>query len=154
MSDPRDVDIERARQLMMAALDEEISTAERQELDRALREDDTLRAEWERMRTLKEVTGDMAFREPPEEVWGEYWTSVYNRFERGIGWILVSIGTIVVGTYGAWKWLEVVWAEAELPLVVRVGLIAVAAGLLVIAVSVVREKLFTRKRDPYREIQR
>lgn len=154
MSDPRDVDVERARQLMMAALDGEISSEEREKLDRALAADESLRAEWNRMRTLKEVTGEMAFREPPEEVWGEYWTSVYNRFERGVGWILVSIGTIVVGTYGIWKWLEVLWVEAELPLVVRLGLLAGAAGLLVVAVSVVREKLFTRARDPYREIQR
>ena len=96
----------------------------------------------------------MMYNKPPEEVWDRYWTTVYNRVERGIGWILISIGAVVVTTYGAWKWIEAIWGESELPLFVRLAILTLAAGLLVLAISVVREKLFTYKRDPYKEIER
>ena len=147
-------DRERLRGLMMAALDGEISFENRAELERGLETDGELRREWESMRRVKEVTAEMGFREPPEEIWGRYWTSVYNKFERGIAWILLSLGTVVVLAYGAWKWVESIWGATDVPLFVRLGILAIAIGLLVLAVSVVREKLFTGKRDPYKEIQR
>ena len=152
---PQDaVDPERARRLMMAALDGEISPEERRELDGMLETNSEIREEWEQMNRVKEVTSAMALREPPEEVWGEYWTSVYNRTERGIGWLLLSLGSIVLLGYGAWKWAEAVFRTEDLPLLPKVAILGVAFGLSVLVVSVIREKLFTKKHDPYKEVQR
>lgn len=148
------VDRERVNRLMMAALDGEISPDERRELEGTLERNPEIRREWEMMSRLKEVTGAMTYKQPPEEVWDRYWTSVFNRIERGIGWILISLGSVVLLTYGAWKWLEALWGEAGLPLFVKLAIMAVAVGLLVLAVSVIREKLFTYRRDPYKEIER
>jgi ferric-dicitrate binding protein FerR (iron transport regulator) len=148
------VDRERVNRLMMAALDGEISSDERRELDGVLERHPEIRREWEMMGRLKEVTGAMTYQQPPEEVWDRYWTGVYNRIERGIGWVLVSVGAVVVAAYGAWKWLEVIWGEAGLPLFVKLAIMTLAVGLLVLAVSVIREKLFTFRRDPYKEIER
>jgi hypothetical protein len=148
------VDRERVNRLMMAALDGEISSDERRELDGVLERYPEIRREWEMMGRLKEVTGAMTYKKPPEEVWDRYWTGVYNRIERGIGWILVSLGAVVVGAYGAWKWLEAIWGEAGLPLFVKIAIMTLAVGLLVLAFSVIREKLFTHRRDPYKEIER
>lgn len=148
------VDRQRVNRLMMEALDGEISAAERRELDEILEAHPEIRREYDMMDRAKEVTGTMTYRQPPEEVWDRYWTSVYNRFERGLGWILISIGAVVVASYGTWKWLEAVWGDAGLPLVVRLGIIAVATGLFVLAASVIREKIFTHRHDPYKEIER
>jgi hypothetical protein len=145
---------ERARQLMMAALDGEISGEDRRELDRYLETDAGLRDEWETMGRVKEVTSSMAFREPPEEVWSEYWTSVYNRVERGIGWIFISIGAVVVLAYAAWEVVHAMFEDSDVPMFLKVAILAIAVGFLVLAVSVIREKLFTRRRDPYKEIER
>jgi len=151
---PNGNDRERVQRLMMAALDDEISPEEQRELDGALERDAAAREEWEKMKRVKEVTGSMTFREPPAEVWDGYWVSVYNRAERGVAWVLVSVGAIVLLVYGAWKWLEALWADAGVPGFVKVAIMAVATGLIVLAVSVLREKLFTYRRDPYKEIQR
>jgi len=139
---------------MMAALDGEISPDERRELEGTLERNPEIRREWEMMSRLKEVTGAMTYKQAPEEVWDRYWTSVFNRIERGIAWILVSVGSVVLLAYGAWKWLEVLWGDAGLPMLVKLAVMAVAVGLLVLAVSVIREKLFTYRRDPYKEIER
>jgi hypothetical protein len=139
---------------MMAALDGEVSDVERGELDALLEGDPELREEWHRMSQVKEVTSTMAFRKPPEEVWGRYWTSVYNRMERGVGWILASIGAVVIMAYGLWKWFETLYAEAGLPWFVKAAIMLLSVGFLIVFVSVVREKLFTRRYDAYKEIER
>jgi ferric-dicitrate binding protein FerR (iron transport regulator) len=145
---------ERARHLMMAALDGELGPEDRAELDGLLAADASLREEWERLNEVKEVTGTMGYTEPPEEVWETYWVSVYNRVERGVGWILLSLGALVVTGYGIWQGVEALLADTGLPGFFKIALFVAALGGLILLLSVAREKLFTRRRDPYREIQR
>ena len=147
-------DREHARHLMMAALDGEIDPAQQAELDRILETDDDLRREWNRLTRVKEVTDTMTYRKPPEEVWGIYWASVYNRFERGIGWLLVSIGATVLLTFGVWQFIQELMADSSIPIFIKLAILLVIAGGALLLVSVLREKLFTRSRDPYKEVQR
>lgn len=145
---------ERARHLMMAALDGEISRQEQEELEGLLSGDADLSEEWERLRRIKEATGMIGLAKPPEEVWGRYWESVYNKVERGIAWILGSVGAILLLSWGAWKGVMALAADPDIPSVVKFGLLSLVIGAVVLFVSVAREKLFTRARDPYREVER
>ena len=110
---------ERVRQLLMSALDGELNARERQELERLLDADLSLRDEWNRLTRVKEVTQSMSLRKPPDEVWEDYWASVYSRLERGIGWILVSIGLIVLVSYGAWRGVEELISRKKLTARIR-----------------------------------
>jgi len=147
-------DREKLRALMMAALDGEISAAETEVLERGLAADEELFREWKGLRRVKEVTADMGFRKPPEEVWGRYWTSVYNRTERGLGWILASLGAIVLVGYAAWEIVGRLLADTDLPWIIKLAVFAVALGSIILLISVAREKFFTWRRDPYKEIER
>jgi len=148
--DPR----ERARQLMMASLDGELPEADRRELETMLAGDDELRDEWDKMRRVKKVTETMGYREPPPEVWNDYWGSVYNRTERGVGWLLASIGALLLAGYGLWVGLSALLADSELPSFVKFASFALLFGSLMLLLSVAREKWFVRKSDRYREVQR
>ena len=154
MSGGTEQERERVRHLMMAALDEELDANERAELDRMLSRDAELRVEWERLGRLREVTRTMMLRKPPEEVWGRYWASVFNRFERGIGWTLVSLGAVVLVSWGIWEFVGALIVDEELPLFIKLSILAVVAGGTMLTLSVFREKLFTSSRDPYKEIER
>lgn len=145
---------ERARALMMAALDGELSSVEQAELDRMLSTDETLREEWERLKTVKEVTGTMTFREPPEEVWDRYWVSTYNQAERGFGWLLFSVGLIGVFAWAGWQWVDELLADTGVPIWVKLAIFAAVLGGGILFFSVVRERWFTRRHDPYREVKR
>ena len=112
MMDPNLQPDELARRLMMGALDGEISRQEQQELTRLLQNDPVLEAEWQQLQRVKEVTSGMVFRKPPEETWDTYWTGVYQRLERGIGWILVSVGAILLLSYGAWEGIQEFFGDA------------------------------------------
>jgi hypothetical protein len=138
----------------MSALDGELTARERRELEGLLNADSSLRDEWNRLTRVKEVTQSMSLRKPPDEVWEDYWASVYSRLERGIGWILVSIGLIVLVSYGAWRGVEELIADAGLLWFLKGAILATTVGLAVLFVSVVREKLFVRSRDPYKDVQR
>ena len=153
MSDRADR-IERNEELLMQALDGELGPDGRRELDGLLADNPELREEWERLSRLKEVTGNMKLRSPPEELWAGYWTSVYSRFERGLAWILVSIGAIVLLSWGAWEFVQDLMADGDLPTFVKWSILALIVGLVMLLVSVLRHRIFVSQSDPYKEIER
>lgn len=145
---------ERVRSLMMAALDNECSPEERRELDRALQLDPALQREWHELQRVKELSTMINVRKPPEEVWNNYWAQVYARNERKVAWVLISIGGIVLLSWGLWQTILNVLSEMGLPGFIKFAIGVLSAGFVVLAASVVREKLFVNKHDPYKDIQR
>jgi hypothetical protein len=80
---------------------------------------------------------------------------VYNRIERGAGWILLSIGAILLGCYGGFRLIEQVVRDPTVALIVKVGLVALVFGAVILFVSLLRERLAVRKADKYsREVKR
>lgn len=151
MRNTPDVDRERARSLMMAALDNECSAEALRELDALVAASPELAAEWQRMTRVKEVTTGMKLQGLPEEVWDGYWTSVYRRTERGIAWLLISIGAIVLGAFALWQAAAHLFADTDTPLFIRIAIVAIAVGAGMLVLSVIREKYFTHRHDPYQK---
>ncbi len=150
-----DSEKEKFRMLLMAAIDGEISGKEKARFEQYIRQYPECREEWQRYSKLKEVTKTMQFAKPHPEVWDRYWVGIYNRIERGLGWIVFSIGCVILLTYGGFKAIEAIIADPQLELVVKIGIIAVIGGLVLLIVSVAREKLFTARTDKYqKEVQR
>ena len=151
MTQQNPLDRERVQQLMMAALDGEISAEEQRELDGLIAAHPDVAHEWRRFQRLTEVTTSMSLRTPPEETWDRYWQNTYRRTERGIAWLLVSIGAIVLAGYWAWRAVLSFFETGSEPLGIRIAIAALTIGLVILAVSVVREKIFTNRRDPYQK---
>jgi hypothetical protein len=149
-----EIDMERVRGLMMAALDDECSVAEQQELQQALETHPELQCEWHELQRVKEVTTMMSVRKPPEEVWSSYWAQVYARNERKVAWVLISVGAVVLLSWGLWQTVLNILAEVGLPDFIKFAIGVLSVGTVILAVSVVREKLFVNKHDPYKDIER
>ncbi len=145
---------EQSYQWMMAAVDQELTPEEWHNFIQIVNADAKIRKEWEQFQKLKEVTRTMKFKSPPKEVWDNYWMNTYNKIERRIGWIIFSIGAIILITYGLFKAVESIIADPQLQGIVKIGIFAVLLGLVILVVSVIREKIFIRRSDPYKEIQR
>jgi anti-sigma factor RsiW len=145
------VNRDRAEALMMAALDGEIAPGDRRELDDLIAAHPDLAAEWRRLTRVKEVTAGMSLRKPPEETWDRYWQSTYRRTERGLAWILLSAGALVLLGYWLWHAAGSLLEDSTTPPLLRAAIVAVGLGLAILAVSVIREKLFTNRRDPYQK---
>jgi hypothetical protein len=135
-------------------LDGDITTEEQTELDSILKADSGLKKEFEEQVRIKGVLRKMKLKNPSVEVWDSYWLGVYNRLERGLAWILVSIGAVILIGYGAYEAVGKMLQDTSTPGFVKIGISALVTGGVILLLSIIREKLFTRKHDKYKEIQR
>lgn len=147
-------DRDRVQYLLMGRLDDELSPDEIAEFDSLIETDAGVRAEWEKLRTMKSVTAAVKLRAPPDEIWEDYMNSVYRRIERGAAWILISIGAIVLLSIGLWTGVESLLQDTTTPWYLKGAIMSLLVGFVVLFVSVVREKLFVYKNDPYTEVKR
>ncbi|MFW6198524.1 MAG: anti-sigma factor family protein [Acidobacteriota bacterium] len=142
------------RVLLMGYLDDELDAPARRRVEDHLAVCVSCRREERSYRRLGEVT-EMAGSGIDTELGpDEAWAGIYGRIERGLGWILLSIGMVLLGGFGLWHLLQDFLLSSEEPLVLRVGVGALVAGGLVLLVSFVREKLWHDSHERYREVQR
>ena len=140
--------------LLSAYVDGELDPGEVSRIEAHLQENEDTRREVEHLRRLKEVTGAMRLKEPRPEEWERFWHSVYNRAERSIGWILLCLGLVVIGAWGVAEGLTALLKTDQLPLLVRVSILVLAAGALVLMISAIRERIYRRKRTRYKDVIR
>ncbi|NIA31180.1 MAG: hypothetical protein GWP06_14885 [Actinobacteria bacterium] len=140
--------------LLMGAIDGELSENENREFEQFINNTPEYQKEFKQYKKLKEVTTHMRPKSPPVEVWDTYWMMVYNKIERGIGWLLFTIGSVILLTYGGFKLVESVVSNPDLLWIVKGGILLLMGGLSVLLVSVIRERMFTYKKDPYKEVIR
>jgi len=148
------MDHQRIKELISSFYDGELDEEQKKLVHSHLEECSECRKEFEEMGRFEEVMSQMALKKPPKEAWQMYWTSVYNRLERGIGWILFSIGAIILLFFGGYKLVEGIIQDASVPIILKIGILSVLGGLIVLLVSLLREQLFVRKRERYKEIEK
>ena len=134
--------------------DNELSPTEEKEFENLINSNPELTAEFEEQKKIKEVIKKMTLKNPSKEVWDGYWLGVYNKFERGLAWIAISIGAIVFFGYAAIETVNAFIKDTHTPPLAKAGVGILIFGLLVLIFSLLREKLFTSKRDKYKEIER
>ena len=141
--------------MITACVDGELEADQRQLLEEHLAACEACRRELAEVRALKEDLDMMKFTEPTDAERDRYWRSVYNRLERGLAWVLFSIGAIVLLCYGGFKLVEEVVRDPAIAWWVKGGVVAVVFGLAILFVSLLRERLALRKSDRYsKEIER
>ncbi len=142
------------RELLAGYVDGELTDQQKVAFEQALQQDPELRAELQEFRKLKEVTGMVRYADLPPEVWDGYWQNLYRKTERGVGWILFSLGAIVLLSFGLFQFFSQLYIDPGVPIWIKVGVTALGFGCVILLVSFVRERLFAYKRDRYREINR
>lgn len=145
------------REWMMAQQDGELTAEQIAELERSL-QDPALRQiyeeEYPQMLHVKTLTRSRLPQDLPPEKWDQYWLGVYPRLERGLAWILMSIGALILIGWGSWEAAREWIINPDIPLWIKVAGISFWAGCAIMLVSVVREKLFLHKHERYKDIQR
>jgi len=145
---------DRLKELLTAYADGELDEEGRREVEKRLAESENLRRELESLQKMKRLTSHMQLAQPEEEVWKMYWNQVYNRIERGIGWILLSVGAIILLSFGVFHFVQDFLLDPEPPLIMKIGVSTATLGVIILLVSVLRERLFIRKTERYKEIVR
>ena len=142
-------------ELLDGYVDDELPPDQRAAVEAHLAGCGACRTQCDDLAGLKEDLAMITFREPTDAELDRYWQRVYNRLERGIGWLLLSIGAVVLLCYVAYLLIENVIQNPAVALTLKIGLSALIVGAVVLFVSILRERLSVRKADRYsKEIQR
>jgi predicted anti-sigma-YlaC factor YlaD len=144
---------EQARILVSGLVDGELDLEEKKIVSDHIASCPDCRREYARLKKLKEVTDDMKYFDLPDKLWAGYWREIYNRVERSIGWIFLSIGAIILLAFIAWQILNNFFLDPTEPLYLKLGLGLFLLGLIILLISIIRERLFSRKHDRYGEVE-
>lgn len=142
------------RRLMMASIDGETTPEEEQALKKILQQHTKWAEEYNQLKIMKEMTSQTKLKEPQPELWDSYKRQVFTRIERGIGWILFTIGALVLLFYGAWTALSEILTDPELAWWLKGAIVSAVAGVIILLVSIIREKLYLDKHERYKDVIR
>ncbi|MHC4638738.1 MAG: anti-sigma factor family protein [Planctomycetota bacterium] len=142
------------KELMMGYLDDELDAQQKKVFEEHISTCQKCKEELEEFTHLKRITDEVTLVEPEDRVWEQYWGNVYNRIERGVGWIIFSVAAIVLIIYGGFRAIEEILKDPAVEMLLKVGLLVLIAGLAILLVSIMRERLYFWKKDRYKDVRR
>jgi hypothetical protein len=134
----------------MRLLDDELTLEERLQYQAHVRECDTCRGELESLGRVVKLTDQLKLRVSDDAFWKDYWKSVSRRTERQLGFMLLIAGVVALLLYLLYRAIR----SPELWSYEGVSIAVVLLGLVVVFISVARERYHEHKHDPYREVDR
>jgi len=134
--------------------DGELGEKDERIVEQHIQECQECRKEFEEIKKLEGVMDKMELKQPSKEAWEQYEKSVYNRLERKIGWIFLSVGAMILLFFGGYKLVEGLIKDPSCPVLLKVGILVGLGGVVILIVSLAREQLFSYKKERYKEIKK
>ncbi len=154
MSDSTFFDHDQEEYLLSAYLDGELEPADLRRVEGHLAECGSCSEKMVGLRRLARVTQSLAIKEPPPEEWESFWHNLYNRSERSLGWLLLCLAVVVCGGYGLYHLALDLLQTDSLPWYIKGSIIVGCGGIMVLMISAIRERIYTRKRSRYDDVKR
>jgi len=141
---------EKIKRMLSAYLDGELTQADRQQVRLHLETSEECRRELEELMKLQSLTSELDFRPPPDELLDELERSVSVRAPRRFGWGLTIIAL------ASWVLWALVLAVRNLrwPTIPELLSGSVVAGLVLVFLSILRQRVLERPHDRYRKVRR
>jgi predicted anti-sigma-YlaC factor YlaD len=134
----------------MRFLDGEMTESEKRVYEKHVQVCPDCRKELKELGRIVELTDELRFRPPDDEFWEGYWESIFRRAERNTGFFLLVIGVIAILIYAIFRAVT----SPKFLTYEGISMTVILAGLVVIFISVVRERYHESKNDPYRGVKR
>lgn len=131
-------------------IDRELTQQDRQRVQLHVENCAECRAELEELRGLREQIGKARLSDLDQDKWRETMDDTTVKASRGLGWLLLIGGMLLgvgVGVY------EIVTSPSSLSLVEKLIVGGVYGGMLLIFISVLRQRLIERKTDRYKDVE-
>jgi len=146
----RKLDKEKCEKLIQKSMDTELSPEEKKYLKECL-SDPELKQELEIYNKIVEILNNTRYETPEDEIWNNYWSKIYNRLERQIGWILTSISGIILLFYFLVSIFKSL-LSSNIAAWLKIVIIAFLLGISILLVSIIRE--VTTDEIPGRKIKK
>jgi hypothetical protein len=145
---------EEYRILLSGYLDGELNPDQLVKIEEHLKSCRDCQQEYKKMQKTQEVLNKMDIQKPRDEAWKAYWSSIYNQLERKTGWVFLSIGLIILLSFGIYEAFKDFFQDPSNPLILKAGAISLGLGGVILLISVIKEQVFSRKRERYKEIEK
>ena len=133
----------------MRLLDGEMSPQGKSRYEEHVRGCDDCKGELKDLGRVVDLTNELKLRTPDEEFWSTYWNGVYRKTERRTGFLVLMLGLVGVLMIGVYKAVT----SPEFLTLKGISVTAILVGLVVVFLSVVRERFHESKNDPYNEVK-
>ena len=141
---------EKIDELLSGYLDDELTQGDFQRVEVHLRSCEKCRQTLDAMTKLqKAVANSQAAAELEQERWEKIMTDLPAKASRGIGWILFIAGFITLVSVAIWEFA----VDDNTALHVKLAVGGIWFGLLFLFLSVLRQRIVSRKTDKYKEVQ-
>ncbi len=146
--------LDKFRELAAGYVDGELTPEEKREFETMMAEHPELRDDVSSFQKINDLTRRVRFEELPDPIWEAYGASLYRRAESALGWILLSIGAMLILGFAAWGMWGGFFMNSAEPLILRIAVGALSVGAIVLFVAKLRETLFAHKRERYRKVEK
>jgi hypothetical protein len=134
----------------MKLLDGEMSPDEQRAYEAHVQSCPECERELRGMGRIVALTNEIRLKKPDEQFWHEYTHGVLRRLERGVGFFLITAGLLVLTAIGVFKAVT----SPEFFTVKGISMGVLVLGLWIVFLSVVRERFYEHKHDPYKGVRR
>jgi anti-sigma factor (TIGR02949 family) len=143
------LDCNQIADMISGYLDGELTQGDRQRVEVHLDSCSGCRRTCDDMQRVRRAVGDLSFEEMPPEEWSKMMNDLTVRTSRGAGWLLYVIGLALVVGYAAYEFS----VDEEIPALIKTGIAAAVIGLMLLFISVLRQRLIARKTDKYEDVE-
>jgi predicted anti-sigma-YlaC factor YlaD len=140
--------------LISGMLDGELTDEQMADLKTHLNACPDCRKVVERGRIVTAALELASIRTPEDDFWDGYWAGIYNRLERNVGWIVFTVGALVLFCGSIFLLIKALLFDENTPLWVSIGGILTGIGTIVLVVSLIRERFRLDRHERYKDVRR
>ena len=136
-------------ELLSGYLDGELTQQERQRVQLHCEQCASCRGELEQIRVVRERVGSARLSDLGEDKWRETMDDTTVKATRGAGWLIFIGGALLALGVGVVEFIR----STSMSPTERIIIGSVYGGLLLLFVSVLRQRLVERKSDKYKDVE-
>ncbi len=136
-------------ELLSGYIDGELTQQERQRVEVHCDECAECRGSLDDLKTLRNSVGKARLGELGEDKWREQMDDTTVKATRGIGWLLLIGGVLVISGIGLFQFIT----DSSMSFGEKLLAASIYGGLAALFVSVLRQRLIERKTDKYKDVE-
>jgi len=141
---------EHVDELLSGLIDGELTQQDRQRVRLHVENCSECSAQLEELRALRERIGNAHLSDLDQDKWRETMDDTTVKASRGVGWLLLIGGGLLAVGAGV---IEFITSTSSMTLFEKLIVGGVYGGILLIFISVLRQRLIERKTDKYKDVE-
>ena len=135
--------------LLSGYLDGELTQVDRQRVELHMEACDRCRECYQQMVEMRSRIGKLPSSEMSSEEWEKIMNTVSVKTSRSLGWLLYAGGLVVLIGYAVIEFAK----DDKVDALIKTSVAAVLIGMLLLFVSVLRQRMIALKTDKYRNVK-